>query len=84
MAAHEIPDELINLERSAEQERTRLAGLTGDEYDAQLRRWREASAAFQAAVTEHAASAETSRYEVEQAVKKAVRHPEPENGAADE
>ncbi|MFD0396231.1 hypothetical protein ACFQ3Z_45075 [Streptomyces nogalater] len=25
MAAHEIPDELINLERSAEQERTRLA-----------------------------------------------------------
>ncbi|MFE9906521.1 hypothetical protein [Streptomyces achromogenes] len=81
---HEIPDELISLERSAEQERTRLAGLTGDDYDAQLRRWREASAAFQAAVTEHAATVQISQYEVEQAVKKAVRYPEPEDGAAGE
>ncbi|MCZ0210689.1 hypothetical protein OZK63_35420 [Streptomyces sp. UMAF16] len=61
MTVHEIPDELISLEHSAEQERVRLAGLTGDDYDAQLRRWRTASAAFQAAATEHAASAETSR-----------------------
>ncbi|WP_263981466.1 hypothetical protein [Streptomyces naphthomycinicus] len=42
---HEVPDELIRLERSAEEERGRLAGLTGDEYGAQLRRWREASQA---------------------------------------
>ncbi|MCZ0210676.1 hypothetical protein OZK63_35350 [Streptomyces sp. UMAF16] len=84
MSVHEIPDELITLERSAEQERARLAGLTGDDYDAQLCRWREASAAFQSAVTEHAAIAQISRYELEQAVKKAVRHPEPEDGAAGE
>uniref|UniRef100_UPI003F49B426 hypothetical protein n=1 Tax=Streptomyces achromogenes TaxID=67255 RepID=UPI003F49B426 len=84
MSVHEIPDELISLERSAEQERARLADLTGDDYDAQLGRWREASAAFHAAVTEHAATAEISRYELEQAVKKAVRHPEPKDGAADE
>ncbi|MCE0446844.1 hypothetical protein LT493_26355 [Streptomyces tricolor] len=67
---HEIPDELISLERSAEQERARLVGLTGDDYDAQLRRWREASAAFHTAVTGHAATAQISRYELEQAVKK--------------
>ncbi|MEV6810467.1 hypothetical protein [Streptomyces sp. NPDC051132] len=84
MSVPEIPDELIRLERSAEQERARLASLTGDDYHAQLRRWREASAAFQAAITEHAATAQTSRYELEQAVKKAVRHPEPEGDAAGE
>ncbi|MEU3953598.1 hypothetical protein AB0F45_14960 [Streptomyces achromogenes] len=84
MTVHEIPDELINLERSAEQERARLAGLTGDDYDTQLRRWREASAAFHAAVTEHAATSQISRYELEQAVKKTVRHAESEDGAADQ
>ncbi|MFF9025742.1 hypothetical protein [Streptomyces eurythermus] len=83
MSVHEIPDELITLERSAEQERARLAGLTGDDYDAQLPGWREASAAFQSAVTEHAATAQISRYELEQAVKKAVRHPERKDDAAD-
>ncbi|WDM16518.1 hypothetical protein J3S85_36545 [Streptomyces lavenduligriseus] len=84
MSVHEIPDELIILERSAEQERARLAGLTGDDYDAQLRRWREASAAFHTAVTEHAATDQISRYELEQDVKKAVRHPEPKGDAASE
>ncbi|MDN3259893.1 hypothetical protein QWJ26_08745 [Streptomyces sp. CSDS2] len=84
MSVHEIPDELIALERSAEQERARLAGLTGDDYDTQLRRWREASAAFHTAVTEHATAAQVSRYELEQAVKKAIRHPEPKDGAAGE
>ncbi|MGW5284489.1 hypothetical protein ACWERI_34415 [Streptomyces collinus] len=70
----EVPDELIMLERSAEQERAKLAGLTGAEYDAQRRRWREASEAAQAAITAHAEAAGTNRYELEQAVKKAVRH----------
>ncbi|MFI0233791.1 hypothetical protein [Streptomyces sp. NPDC017086] len=84
MTVHEIPDELINAERSAELERARLAGLTGDDHEAQLRRWREASATVQAAITKHAATDQTSRYELEQAVKKAVRHPEPEGDAAGE
>ncbi|MER6686359.1 hypothetical protein [Streptomyces olivaceoviridis] len=70
----EAPDELIKLERSAEEERAKLAGLAADEYDAQWRRWREASKEVQAAVTAHAEASGASRYELEQAVKKAVRH----------
>ncbi|MET8771110.1 hypothetical protein [Streptomyces sp. NPDC004658] len=70
----QVPDELIKLERSAEEERAKLAGLTGDDYDAQWRRWRKASEKVQAAVTAHAEASRASRYELEQAVKKAVRH----------
>lgn len=76
MHVAEIPDELIKLERSAEGERAKLAGLDGDEYDAQWTRWREASEAAQAAVTAHAEEFGENRYELEQAVKKAVRHAE--------
>ncbi|MEV0115846.1 hypothetical protein AB0H77_21795 [Streptomyces sp. NPDC050844] len=70
----DISDELIKLERSAEEERAKLAGLAQEEYDEQWRRWREASAVAQAAITEHAKATEQNRSEVEQAVKKAVRH----------
>jgi hypothetical protein len=73
----DIPDELIKLERSAEEERARLTGLEGEECAAQWRQWRTASEEVQAAITEHAATAGLNRYEVEQAVKGAVRHPEP-------
>ncbi|MFF3916924.1 hypothetical protein ACFYZB_26220 [Streptomyces sp. NPDC001852] len=69
----EVPDELIRRERTAEEERAKLAGLTGDAYDAQLRRWREASDAVQAAVTAHAAATGSDPHDVEQAVQKAVR-----------
>ncbi|QHA09328.1 hypothetical protein GQF42_00410 [Streptomyces broussonetiae] len=61
---------------SAEEERAKLAGLDGDEYDAQWRRWREATVAVQAAVTAYAKESGESRHEVEQAVKRAVRHAE--------
>ncbi|WP_229900778.1 hypothetical protein, partial [Streptomyces capoamus] len=47
-----------------------LAGLIFDDYDAQWRRWREASEEVQAAVTAHAAVANVSRYELEQPVKR--------------
>ncbi|MFI1293324.1 hypothetical protein ACH4VM_33600 [Streptomyces sp. NPDC020792] len=70
----EVPDELITLERSAEAARAKLAGLAGEEYDAQWARWREAAEAAQAAVTAHAEASGKNRYELEQAVKKAVRH----------
>ncbi|MEU2062551.1 hypothetical protein [Streptomyces sp. NPDC013455] len=69
----QVPDELIKLERSAENERAKLAGLTGEEYEAQLERWRTASEAVNAAISDHAAASGTSRQDVEQAVKKAVR-----------
>lgn len=70
----EIPESLIELERTAEEERAHLAGLTGEAYDGQRRRWRDAATAAQAAITEHAQAAAVSRYELEQAVKNAVRH----------
>ena len=75
----DIPDELIKRERSAESERAQLAGVDGAEFETQWRAWRVAAESFLAAVTEHAAREEVSmsRYELEQAVKKAVRYPEP-------
>jgi hypothetical protein len=72
----DIPYELIKLERSAEEERAKLAGLMGEEYEAQWRRWRKASETAQAAITTHAEASGENRYELEQAVKKAVRHAE--------
>ncbi|WP_329528534.1 hypothetical protein [Streptomyces sp. NBC_01462] len=72
----DIPDDLIKLECAAQTARAKLAGLTGDEYDAQWEAWRTAAEKFQAAVTEYAKQegVTMSRYEVEQAAKKAVRH----------
>ncbi|MCG7203982.1 hypothetical protein [Streptomyces arenae] len=74
----DIPDELIKLERSAEQERARLAGLQGEAWEAQRLKWREAAMVAQAALTEYAGREDVSmsRYELEQAVKRAVRHAE--------
>lgn len=73
--AIDIPEELITLERSAvDAERAALAEpYTEDGWAA----WRDASAAFQAAITEHARTAAVNRFQLEQAVKKAVLHPEP-------
>lgn len=69
------------LERSSEEEHAKLADLDGEERTAQWERWYEAAKAAQAAITEHAKASEQNRYEVEQAVKKAARHPEPEPSA---
>jgi hypothetical protein len=69
----DLPDDLITLERDAEQQRARMAGLTGDEADVQRQAWREAAAAAQAAVTKHAENSGLNRYEVGQALKAAAR-----------
>jgi hypothetical protein len=50
----DVPENLIELECAAELERARLAGLSGEEYDAQWRRWRAAPEAAQAAITAQA------------------------------
>ncbi|MDQ8707554.1 hypothetical protein RCO28_34550 [Streptomyces sp. LHD-70] len=76
----EIPDELIELERAAEAAREALTGLDGDEHAAQWQRWYEAAVAVQHSISEHAAG--TDRYELEMAVKKAVRHPQAPPAAA--
>lgn len=76
--AIDIPEHLIQLERSAvEEQRKALAEPYTEEAWAP---WREAAAKFQAAVTAHAEAARVNRYELEMAVKKAVLHPEPEDG----
>lgn len=69
----DVPAELIKLERSAQEERAALAGLTGDAYEAQWRRWRTASEAVRAAVTRRAAATGADEHEVERAVQIAVR-----------
>ncbi|HEY8985724.1 MAG TPA: hypothetical protein VIU15_39905 [Streptomyces sp.] len=70
----EIPEHLITLEREAVAAHAGLAGLEDEAYAAQMTVWREAATAVQAAVTEHAREAGVDRYELEAAVKKAVRH----------
>jgi hypothetical protein len=72
----DLPDDLINLERDAERQRAAMAGLTGDEADAQRAVWREEAAAVQAAITAHATATGLNRYEVEMAVKKIARSAE--------
>ncbi|GAA1149075.1 hypothetical protein [Streptomyces javensis] len=74
-------DELIDLQKSADAEHARLAGLDSEEHRAHWEQWRVAAERVQAAVTEHAASAGLKRCEVEQAVKKAARHSEGTAGA---
>ncbi|MFJ9558453.1 hypothetical protein ACIRQQ_00215 [Streptomyces fuscichromogenes] len=72
----DIPENLIELEHKAEEERGRLASVTDDdEYQAQRQRWRDTAAVVQAAIAAHAEAAGLNRYELEQAVKKAVRYP---------
>ncbi|MFE7794505.1 hypothetical protein [Streptomyces sp. NPDC057460] len=76
--AIDIPETLISLERSAVvEQRMAVAEPYTEEAWAP---WREAAAAFQAAVTAHAEVATVSRYEHEMAVKQAVPHAEPEDG----
>ncbi|QRV28829.1 hypothetical protein I6J39_17050 [Streptomyces californicus] len=63
MADTDIPESLIELERNAWAEQ-QAGALTV-----------ETAAAVQQAYTEHAAATGRSRYELEKAVKRLVRHP---------
>lgn len=71
----DIPEELITLERTAEEARARLAGLAGADYDTQWLAWRGAVGAFQAAVTEYVRREDVglSWSEAERAARRAVR-----------
>ncbi|MDH6610359.1 hypothetical protein M2164_005994 [Streptomyces sp. SAI-208] len=68
-------EDLIVLERAAQAAHQQYTAPGIDDLDAARRAWIKAAAKFQAAVTEHAAADDKqSRYEVEMAIKKAVRH----------
>lgn len=68
-------EHLVALEQAAVDAHAQLP--TADDYDTARQTWLAAAAAFQTAVTEHAEAEGKPRVEVEMAVKKAVRHPEP-------
>lgn len=70
-------DDLVALEQAAEQARAVYTAPGCPDLDAARQAWVDAAAAFQQAVTEHAKDKGTSRIEVEMAVKKTVRHPDP-------
>ncbi|MEU1275300.1 WXG100 family type VII secretion target [Streptomyces sp. NPDC005799] len=85
-------EELVNLQRAADEAHARVlslrdeygpstqggwSGEQADAYDESWRAWRTAAEVVQAAVTAHAKDAEKARHDVEGAVKKAARHPEP-------
>ncbi|MEJ1199420.1 MULTISPECIES: hypothetical protein [unclassified Streptomyces] len=72
----DIPHDLIVLERAAEEQRARLAGLDGEEFDVQHRAWQEAAQAAQAAIADHATVSGQSAEAVESEVKRAVRRTE--------
>jgi hypothetical protein len=87
--APKIPDELIALQRAADAEGEKFRALADEQgrpvsswtdeqhaaSDAQWKAWRAAAVKVSEAVRNHPASAEMGRYELEMAVKKAVRHP---------
>ncbi len=68
-------EDLVTLERQAEEARAAYVAAPNDDTRAA---WRDAADVFQAAVVKHAEAEGTSRYDVEMAAKKAVRHPEAE------
>ncbi|MFE3657527.1 hypothetical protein [Streptomyces sp. NPDC059165] len=70
-----IPDELIRLERAAEVERAKLAGLKEEEFEAQRQVWRVADDAFHTAVAQYAARRDVamSREDIEREVRNATR-----------
>ncbi|MFF5778197.1 hypothetical protein ACFY7Y_14750 [Streptomyces virginiae] len=71
--AIELSDELIQLQRAANQAREQA--LAGPYSREAWRPWLEAADALQAAVTEHATAAGQDRHKLEVAVKNAAREP---------
>ncbi|AZQ36166.1 hypothetical protein EJ357_23995 [Streptomyces cyaneochromogenes] len=84
-------DELVAMQRAADQAHTRVEELRSqygppahspwtelqtDTYETAWRAWRDLARDVQTAVTEYAKEQGSSRGEVEADVKKAVRHPE--------
>lgn len=75
--AIELTDELIDLQRAAlaAQAEALASPYTAESWAP----WREAAAQVQQAITDHAAATQQSRVDVEMAVKKAARAPEPDS-----
>ncbi|MGY0021131.1 hypothetical protein ACVHNB_19375 [Streptomyces sp. YJ-C3] len=71
----ELPDELLELQRAADDEGRKLEHLDDGEREKQREVWFAAAAKSQAAVSDYAARNDLNRYEVEKQVRQTVRHP---------
>lgn len=72
--AIELTDELLDLQRASD---AAHEAVRADPSPENWAAWRERASEVQAAVTEYAEAIGEPRNQVEAAVKKAVRHPEP-------
>ncbi|MHC5260849.1 hypothetical protein ACYSUO_23450 [Streptomyces sp. UC4497] len=75
--AIELPDDLIKLQREADEEGKKLEHLDSDELTAQRERWFDKVAEAQAAVTAYAKDNGLNRYDVDKQLRQVTRHPQP-------
>ncbi|MHC5259888.1 hypothetical protein ACYSUO_18580 [Streptomyces sp. UC4497] len=73
--AIELPDDLIKLQRAADDEGKKLEHLDDDDREKQREVWFEAAAKAQAAVTVYAQEAGLNRFDVEKQLRQITRHP---------
>ncbi|MFZ3573274.1 hypothetical protein ACOKM5_40730 [Streptomyces sp. BH097] len=76
----ELPDDLIELQRAADDEGRKLEHLDNDEREKQREVWFEAVAMAQAAVVKFAQDNDLNRYDVEKQLRQVTRHPQPPQG----
>ncbi|MGD6749428.1 hypothetical protein [Streptomyces sp. BH105] len=74
--AIELPDDLIRLQRAADDEGKKLEHLDADEREKQREVWFEAAATAQAAATEFAQENDLNRYDVEKQLRQVTRQPQ--------
>ncbi|MEV0847014.1 hypothetical protein AB0J21_14250 [Streptomyces sp. NPDC049954] len=74
----DLPEYLITLQKSADDEGRRLEHLEGEELQRQRRVWFNASAEVQLAVTDWAKDQGLNRHDVEKELRQQVRHGRPE------
>ncbi|MGD6742997.1 hypothetical protein ACOKM3_14265 [Streptomyces sp. BH106] len=74
--AIELPDDLIKLQRAADDEGKKLEHLDDGEREKQREVWFEAAARAQAAVTAYAEGQGLSRFDVEKQLRQVTRHPQ--------
>ncbi|MFE9247730.1 hypothetical protein [Streptomyces sp. NPDC007088] len=74
----DLPEYLITLQKSADDEGRRLEHLEGEELQRQRRVWFNASAEVQLAVTDWAKDQGLNRHDVEKELRQQVRHGHPE------
>lgn len=74
--AIELPDELIALQQTADDEGRKIEHLDDGEREKQRTLWFEAAAKAQAAVTAYAQENQLNRFDVEKQLRQDTRHPQ--------